>query len=217
MKRTVFILISISTFLCGIKAQEYRGGVSAEFSILPRFEGEAGIELRKIFIPESYFNRTFQCSFKYELTGRWSIGTTYSYAIITEKENQEERSVEAFDRHRLVIDLDYQAKRFGNDLRISNRFRYQVSTADEHDTRQYFRNRVMLDYKISSLMNPYLALEPYYRFDENRVNAVRFYLGNELPVLGSKIDLYYIAEVHLEPEYTTAQYIIGLTLELDFK
>lgn len=217
MKKTALLVLAISGLLYNMNAQEYRGGVSAEFRILKRLEAEAEIELRKIFIPESYFNRTFQGSLGYEITNRWSIGATYSYAVITEKHNYDHNiSEEALDRNKLAVDLDYQSKRFGNDLRLSNRFRYQISTGDDDD-RQYFRNRVMVDYKISSAMNPYLAFEPYYRFDKERVSIVRIYIGNEMPLFNSKIDLYYIAEIHQDPQYTTAQYIIGLTVELDFK
>jgi hypothetical protein len=199
-------------------AQEYRGGISAEFGLLPKLEAEAEMEFRKIFFPESYFNRTFQGSLTYELTDRWSVGTTYSYAVITEKEERDEDlGEEAYDLNKIAVDMDYQARRFTNDLRISNRFRYQVSQADDDGSRHYIRNRIMIDYKISPAMNPYMAIEPYYRLEKKIVNNLRFYIGNEMAAFGSKIDLFYIAEVHLRPDYTTTQYIIGLKVELDFK
>jgi len=218
MKRAAFILLIITTVAGCAVAQEYRSAIAAEFRILPRLEAEVNVELRKIFLPESYFNRTFQGSLEYKISESLNIGTTYSYAIITEKdEYEDEKGDEAFDRNRLAADLVFQPKRFDNDLRISNRLRYQVSTVDDDESKQYLRNRIMLDYRISSAMNPYFALEPYYRFSSERINIVRLYIGNEMPLFKSKIDLYYIAEIHLDPDRNTAQYIIGLSVELDFK
>jgi len=66
-------------------------------------------------------------------------------------------------------------------------------------------------------MNVYFAIEPYYRLYRGNVNNVRFYLGNEMPLPGTKIDLFYIAEIRLRPDNTTTQYIIGIKVELDFK
>jgi hypothetical protein len=219
MRYVPLIILSIFTLPKGVHAQEYRGGVSAGFEILHGLKGEAEIEIRKIFIPEKYFNRTFQGSVTYNMTKSWTAGITYSYAIISEEDDDDngDKAEEAFDRNKLSIDAEYQPKRFGNDLRFSNRFRYQVSRIDDDEVKQYIRNRVMVDYKVSTVMNPYVALEPYYRFDKNKVNILRIYIGNEMPLFSSKINIFYIAEIHPGPEYPTAQYIIGLKLELDFK
>jgi|WetSurMetagenome_2_1015567.scaffolds.fasta_scaffold08682_2 hypothetical protein len=201
-----------------LKGQEYRGSVAADFNILSRLEGEAEIELRKAWIPESFFNRTFQCQIDYALTKRWTVGMMYSYSKITEKaEYTIDEGDENLDRNRFGINLTYQAKRFDNDLRLSSRLRYQYSMVDDAKPRQYLRNKITLDYRITRIMNPYVAIEPYYRLETNKINIFRVYLGNEMPFFNTRLEIYYIAEIRLKIDYTTARYIVGMAFKLDYR
>jgi len=217
--RFAIVIISLVTFFLPAGAQEYRASVSAEFDILPRLQGEVEIELRKIFYPRSYFNRTFQGELSYEINSLWSIGAMYNFAIVDEdREFEDEDDGETGDRNKWVVDLTFQPRRFESDLRLSNRFRYQYTIVDDDDPKLYLRNKLTLDYKITGKMNPYIAVEPYLRFDSNKIKIIRIYLGNEMPFFSTKIDLYYIVEISPDRESTTtSQYIVGVAFELDFK
>ena len=212
-------MISLVSLFLPAGAQEFRGSVSAEFDILPQLQGEVEIELRTIFYPESYFNRTFQGELNYEINSLWSIGGTYSFAIVDEDhEFEDDDEGETGDRNKWVVDLTFQPARFKSDLRLSNRLRYQFTLDEDDEPKMYLRNKLTLDYKITGKMNPYIAVEPYFRFDSNKIKIIRVYLGNEMPFFSTKIDLYYIVEIRPDREYTTtAQYIVGVAFELDFK
>ena len=218
MKRILYSLLVLIVLSCSLRAQEYRAGVSVESHILPCLKGEAQFELRSIFYPGYYLNRTFQVELSYEFSQSWNLGAAYSYSYISKDDEFDNvNGDETSDRNKYMVNLEFNPKRYVNDLKISNRIRYQYSTVNGDQSKQYLRNKFTVDYKITSRMNPYMSIEPYYQLEKNKFNIVRFYLGNELPVWKSKIDIYYIAEVHLVPEQVNADYILGLMIELDWK
>jgi hypothetical protein len=200
-------------------AQEYRGGVSADIGITSRLDAEAEVELRRIFYPEYYLNRTFQGGISYNLSRTLNASLSYTFSLIDKDKDfpDPEEEDETSEKRKISFDLQFQPRRFTNDLRISNRFRYQHTILENEDEpHQYLRNKITLDYKISGKMNPYIAVEPYFQLSENELSVIRFYLGNEVGFIGTKIDLYYIAEIRQGEESPIAQYIIGVTLKLDF-
>ncbi len=216
MKYWLFLwsLISVQTLF----SQEFRGGVAADFGILHRVEGEVELEIRKAWIPESYFSRMAQIQVDYILSDRWSAGLLYSYSYITESgEDALDETNENLERNRFGINISYQTKRFENDLRISNRLRYQYSSVDDKKPTQYLRNKLTVDYRMTKAMNPYIAVEPYYDIVEGELRSVRVYVGNEMPLFNTKIDIYYISEIRHEEEYLDIQYIIGIAIKLNFR
>jgi hypothetical protein len=200
-----------------ISAQEFRVGASAVIKLYPKLNAELELETRKIFHPESYHSQVIQGELNYSITSVWNTGVMFGHSFVSEhSESGEEEENETSERNKIALDLVYQPKRFRNDLRLTNRFRYQWATADDSKPKQYLRNRVTLDYRMTKKMNPSIAIEPYYSFRKNKINIVRLYLGNEMPVIGTTVKLYYIAEVHLKVEGFFIQYVVGATLKLDF-
>lgn len=210
----MLIALVVSSFA---QAQEFRLGISAETGIVNRLSGELEVEARKVFSPEPYFSGVFQAKLKYALSRRLDIAASYSYAyIINQFTDYEFRGDESSDRNKFTTDLVYQSRRFSNDVRLTNRFRYQYAVTDDKKPKEYLRNRLMFDYKLNRKMNPYVAIEPYFHLRDNRINIIRFYLGNELPVWKTDMELFYIAEVHLKKGNPFAQYMIGVTFKLDY-
>jgi hypothetical protein len=197
------------------RAQEFRVGVSAETGIVNRLSGELEIEARKVFSPEPYFSSVFQGKIKYAVNRRLDVAASYSY---TYKKNQFTDYTlagdESSDRDKVTADLVYQPKRFSNNVRLTNRFRYQYAVTDDKKPKEYFRNRMMLDYRLNQKMNPYVAIEPYFHLRNTRINIIRFYLGNEVPVWKTEMELFYIAEVHIKKGNSFAQYMIGATFKI---
>lgn len=200
-------------------SQEFRGGVSADFSILPQIEGELEMELRGGWVPEAYYSRMAQLQVDYILSKRWSAGMLYSYSNITESgEHALDETNENQEKSRYAINVNYQAKRFNNDIRISNRLRYQYASVHDKKPKQYIRNKFTVDYRMTKAMNPYISIEPYISLTEHEVHTVRVYLGTEMPVLNTKLDVYYISEItHKDEDYLNIQYMIGVTVKLDFR
>jgi hypothetical protein len=143
----------------------------------------------------------------------------YSFSLIDKNEEfSDEAEGESSDRHKVTLDVGYQPKRFDNNLRLTNRFRFQIATLDDNRPKAYLRNKVTLDYKIADNLNPYIALEPYYNLRLQQVKVIRGYLGNEMLLFNTGIDLYYIAELRLKDDNTTdMQYILGLKVKLEYK
>jgi len=218
MKATLFFILVFFAFWLPVTSQEYRGAVSAEFGLSPKLEAGVEIELRKVFYPGSYFNRTFQGKLDYKFSKRWSVGTMYSFSLIDKDEEfSDEAEGESSDRNKISTDIVYQPKRFNNNLRLTNRFRFQIATLDDNRPKAYLRNKITLDYKVADKLNPYIALEPYYNLRLQKLKVIRAYLGNEMPLFNTVLDLCYIVELRLNEKTTDVQYILGLKVKLDYK
>jgi hypothetical protein len=217
MKRFTLAIISLFILMLAT-AQEYRGAVSAEFSLLPNLDAEAEVELRKVFYPGSYFNRTFQGKLSYDISSALKTALSYSYSLIDKDEEfSDEAEGESSERHKVSVDFEFETGRYDNDLKFSNRMRLQMAALDENKPKAYFRNKFSMDYRVSKKMNPYIAVEPYFNIRKGEIKVIRCYLGNELTLFNSNIDIYYIAEIRPVENYTTAQYIIGISVKLDYR
>jgi hypothetical protein len=217
MKKVIFILLILLINIQFIAAQEYRGGLSADIKINGRLKADVDLETRRIFFPGTYINRTAQIGLGYQLKPNLSAKVLYSYAYITRNSEFDKiTGDETSDRNRYMFDIQYSPKRFSNDLKLSNRLRYQYTVVRNNKPKQYLRNKFTVDYKITAKMNPYVAIEPYYQIDNNEFRLVRLYIGNEVPVWKTKLDLYYITEFNFLPEHLTTQYTLGLMFEFDW-
>jgi hypothetical protein len=216
MKYLLLIMAWISSQT--LFSQEFRGGVAADFGILPKIAGDVDLEVRKAWIPEAYFTRMAQMQIDYAFSKRWSAGLMYTYSYVSEKgEHALDEDNENLERNRYGLNLNYQTKRFDNDFRISNRLRYQYASVDDRKPTQYLRDKITVDYRLTRAMNPYISVEPYFNLVKTGLNSVRIYLGTEMPVLGTKLDIYYISEIRHEEEQLQIQYIIGASVKFNFR
>lgn len=217
MKR-FFLSIGSLLLVLLASAQEYRGALSADFSLLPNLDAEAEIELRKVFYPGSYFNRTFQGKISYSWSPSWQTGLSYSYAIIDKDEEfSDDAEGESAEKHKISLDIGYETKRMDNDLKFSNRFRIQMSTLDDKKPKPYIRDRFMVDYRITKKFKPYIGVEPYFHLRQQKFKVVRFYLGSDVTLFGTDVDIYYIAEVKPVKYNSSATYILGIAVKLDYR
>jgi hypothetical protein len=218
MKLQKIQILMLALLLCQLaRAQEYRLGVEYGLNLLPKLEVGAEAEIHKSFMPESYFVKRIQGKLNYDLTPTLSIGTSYTFSLFTEKgeDDEDEDGTETEEKSKWAADLTFQPKRFSNDVRLTNRLRYEYASSHEEEPKQYIRDKVTLDCKITKCMNPYFAFEPYYQTDRNKIRFVRFYIGNEMPVFKTKIDFYYLTELEIKPENKNIQYILGIMVSID--
>jgi hypothetical protein len=219
MKRLLSVILLCSAFLIAANAQEYRVGLSTDLKITSRLKAEGEAELRWMNHPEPYFNRTFQLGVKYAITGNLNADVVYSASFIDKIDRlaDADEENETAEKRKISFDLQYQSKRLPNDLRFTHRLRFQQSVfLQEDEPHQYLRNKFTMDYKLTYKLNPYLSVEPYFLLNERRFKAMRVYIGNEIAIWKTKLDLYYIAEIRFRPGNTGAQYIVGATVELNF-
>ncbi len=217
MKTLRFIPIFLILLYQPAAAQEIRGGIALGYFLSPKVNMEIELQTRKISYPETCFNRNIEVKMDYSLAGLWRLSGSYGYSSLSiQSENLDENENENSDKHKFTGDLVFQPKRFDNDFKLTNRLRYQYSTVDNSRRREYLRNKITLDYKISKKMEPYIALEPYFNLLKQDFRYVRFYIGNELSFNNSKLEIYYITEARLKEENLGLQYIMGATYKFNY-
>jgi predicted porin len=215
MKRFLQIRVALGATLCllsySASSQELRGAIAAQIDLSPRVSSEIELQARRISLPQTCFNRNVEVKLDYSLFKPLTLSGSYSFSYLSEQPEQlGESDDENSDKHKISADVEFKPERFDNDLRLSNRFRYQYTTIDNSKTREYLRNKLTLDYKISKKMNPYIAIEPYYNLNSSDIHLVRLYLGNEFSFKKSKLELYYIAEKREKNDQIDLQYIVGV-------
>ncbi len=103
-----------------------------------------------------------------------------------------------------------------DDFEFSYRTRYQYSYLSASKTKNYFRNKIMLQYQPTTTMETSFAYELFYNLDEQELDQRRLKLKIDLE-LGKKYELsgfYIIDFVHDNNFYT--YYITGLEMAIKF-
>jgi len=209
-------LLSISFLLAslGIAAQELRIGVDYKRMLPAKLEFTSKVQLRNILIPQNTFYVILQVGLEYEIFETLSLAGTYRYSLIPT--GKSENLLESLgEKQRYTAELEYKHPRFDNGIRLSYRLRYQHSAIHEGKSRDYLRSRLKVDYKLTKELRPYIALEPYYRLGKNEMNRIRLYLGSEINVVRTEIELSYIFEVKTHDDNGNwTSHMIGLFLKL---
>lgn len=214
-KKPYIILIILATaMLClDTLAQEFRAGVAYENEILPNFELDGKAEFRTTFESQNQYYAIFQVGAGYGFFKHFSIGGTIRLSLIPyylKEEEDKDIDHEIDEKTRYTADFKYKTKRFKNDLRITNRFRYQYSSVDDSNPRSYLRDKIGIDYKFNKRVKPYLALEPYWRLEKNTLRKIRIYIGNELEILKNTLEVSFIIEANMKESETYTFFMVGL-------
>lgn len=208
-------LMAISLLLCrlNISAQEFRTGVDYERMLPANTELSGKFEIRKTLVPQNAFYNVFQLGLKHEIINNLSLGGTFRRSFTPARKN--ENLLESLDeKRRYTAELGFKYPRFDNGVRLSYRLRYQHSTTLEGKSKDYLRNRLKVDYKLIKDLQPYLAIEPYFRLEENEIRKCRLYLGSKVNVLRMGVELSYIFEVKIHNELASTSHFIGIYFEI---
>ena len=213
MRLWLYFLLPFTT-ISNLHAQELRLGADYEKNIIPNLEISGEIEFRKSLNYENYYYPVMQAGASYNFLKNASIGGSIRYSVTpeVEKRNKEVLYEEMDEKWRYTAEFKFKTERFKNDIRISNRLRYQYSSENAEKTRSYLRDRISVDYKLNKKMEPYIAVEPYLFLETGEIRKVRLYMGNELDFFNDKLDIYLIIEANVE-EFSTF-HAIGLTYKL---
>ncbi len=217
MKASIHIgLLFISLFLTslGIAAQELRIGVDYNRTLPAKLEFTSKVQLRTILGPQHIYYMILQVGLEYEIFETLSLAGTYRYSLApTAKSENLLKSLD--DKRRYTAELKYKHPRFDNGIRLSYRLRYQHSATHEGKSKDYLRNRLKVDSKLTKELRPYIAFESYYRLGKNEMNRFRLYLGSEIKVARTEIELSYIFETKTHDDNGRWTFhMIGLFLKL---
>ena len=155
-----------------------------------------------------------QVGLGYEIFETLSLAGTFRYSL-TPSSTSENLLKSLDDKRRYTAELKYRHPRYDNGIRLSYRMRYQHSVTLEGKSRDYLRNRLKVDYKMTKELRPYTALELYYMLGGNEMNRIRLYLGSEIKVARIEFELSYIFEARLHADNGRwTSHMIGLFLNL---
>jgi uncharacterized protein DUF2490 len=208
-------LMAISLLMCslGVSAQEFRLGVDYERMLPAKMEFTGKFELRNTLVPQNEFYTIFQVGLKHEILKNLSLGGTFRQFLTPT--GRSESLLESLDeKRRYTAELVFKYPRFDNGVRLSYRLRYQHSEVPKGKSKDYLRSRLKADYKLIKDLQPYLAIEPYFRLEENEIVKCRLYLGSKINVHRMGMEVSYIFEVKSHDELVRTSHMIGFYFEL---
>ena len=123
-------------------------------------------------------------------------------------------STPVHDKMRFTADTKVRSKRFDSGVRIRYRLRYHHSSTWEGNSRDYLRNKLLLDYNFNKEMSPYAAAELYFRLGEMEFQKFRLYLGTDIKFFKRNLELSYILEGDIDNTYFRSYHMMGLFFHL---
>ncbi|RLD70876.1 MAG: hypothetical protein DRJ29_05545 [Bacteroidetes bacterium] len=212
MKRIIriYLLLGITLTPCfRLLAQELRTGIDFDRMILPKVEFLSKLQLRKSFVGQNPFYIVTQAGLEYKIIKQLSIAGSFRYSL--EPLGISENSLSPFsDKMRYTAETKVKSKRFDNGVRLRYRLRYQHSETQQGKSKDYLRNKLMLDYKLIKEMTPYAAAELYFRLGENELQKFRLYLGADFKLFKREAELSYILEGDFDDTYFLSYHMIGV-------
>ena len=185
---SMVLMIYLST-----SAQEMRFGVGYEKNILPKLEIDGKVQLRKRINQSKAYYSIVQAGLAYDISENITVSGSFRYSTAPGGFD-EEINDDINEKMRYTANFILGTKRFNNDIKIRNRLRYQHSVVISDDDRDYIRNKLIIDYKLTKRMKPYVAVEPYLLLEEQRLRKLRFYLGSEFELFSNELELCFIVE-----------------------
>jgi hypothetical protein len=152
----------------------------------------------------------FQAGAEYDLLKFLSIGSSYRISYIPERQ-KENLDLESNNKYRYSFDVKMKTGRF-RDIKLKNRFRYQVSTSKNKKNNSFLRNKVILDYRPSKNYKLLTGLEPYYSLKHEKFIKYRLYVGSEFTIRQHDLCIYTIFEKNPEKEEIVS-HIVGLSIQ----
>jgi len=206
------IIIANLILLLGyqFKAQEFITGIGVDYQIGEKWE--IGTELQTRYNRDDINTRSWiiQAKLSYKLFDGLYLSGTYRNTSTETLNHFSESDIETLDKNRYTANVTFKAKRFNNDWRLSHRLRYQYSEHDDSDKKEYLRYKMSFDYKLSKNVRPYLAAEPYYYLNKNKLKYARIYFGNQFNFNRTKLDIFLITETNLDKEIFALHYMLGV-------
>ncbi|UKN01096.1 DUF2490 domain-containing protein [Paracrocinitomix mangrovi] len=208
MKYTLIILLFLPTVLFGQKPSDLElwtgGTVNFKFNKLLSLDVTEQVRFNNNI--SSYKKSFTQVGLKINLPKGFGIVPAYRF-------NVEAGGV--LD-HRLSLDGTYKWDKKGFPLTVGYRMRFQHKFID---TKTYWRNKVKLGWKLSKLVDPFMAYELFFRFNgKNEFRVSRFTVGLDWRITKRfYVSTYYRLQDDIFVKNPERQHIIGLMLDYKFR
>jgi predicted porin len=200
----MLIMLCLST-----SAQELRFGINYDKKIIPKLEIDSKVQLRTIVNQENSFYSIAQLGMDYKISDNISVAGSVRYST-AHSEIDEKINEEINEKLRYTADLKLSTERFDNGTKIKNRLRYQYSAVITGDDKNYVRNKLSIDYKLTRRMKPYVAVEPYLLLDNKKIRKLRFYLGSEFELKNNELEFCFIVEGKSRDKVISMYYKAGI-------
>ncbi len=207
--RTILILQLALFFLLNARGQEIRLGINYSGQILPKAEVEGKLQVRRLDNQAGAYYTLVQAGVQYDLFKNISVSGSFRYSLAPGNEF-ESLDLDLHEKTRYTAEFRYKTKRFSNDVRLSNRLRYQHSAIQSNDQKEFIRNKIVADYKMTKAMKSYVAVEPYFLLDEFEISKCRLYVGSVFDVFDSAIEVCFIIEGKMDNKVISTNQMIGI-------
>lgn len=222
MNRAMIIGSMVAVLLVNgvARSQETRFGGQLDMSITSDLNLELEAEVRSEKHFTTFETALVESAVSYELGDYFEIKTGYRHAFIPD--NFVATGSPDVNEDRLTMSF-YAEKEVVEDLDVQYRGRYQWAKeveGSDSDHRQYFRNRLKLDYNLTSIADPYMSYEFYYRIDRRRaINQWRIEIGLDIELTDNMdMDVFYRHQRDVNIRIPDTDRIIEVNLQynLDF-
>jgi hypothetical protein len=201
---SLFLLPYLST-----TAQELRLGIEYDKSVVPKLTVESKAQMRKNLNLSPGIYAIIQAGMSYELLKGISLSGTLRYSTAT-GESDEENIDEINEKIRYTADLKLKTRQFKNDITLKNRLRYQHSAILNENDKDYIRDKFSVEYRLTRVMQPYVAFEPYFILTQKKIRKLRIYLGSDLELFNNEFELCFILESKFKNEEVFVHHKIGI-------
>lgn len=195
MNRAITIWSAVAMILVASAAhsQDMRFGGQLDMSITNDLNLELEAELRTEDHLTTFETALVESLVSYELGDYYEIKAGYRHSFIPD--NFVATGSPDVNEDRLTMSF-YAEKEVVEDLDVQYRGCYQWAKeieGSDSDNRQYFKNRLKLDYNLTSIADPYISGEFYYRIDRHRaINQYRIEIGLDIELTDNMdMDVFY--------------------------
>ncbi len=179
----MIFLFSIA-FLWSAKGQETRFGGKLDLETTKDLTLEFEAEARAEDHLTQFETFLVEAGVAYQISDLFEVKSGYRHSFIPD--NFATTGSPDINEDRITLSV-YLEEEVVEDLDIQYRARYQWAKeieGSESDNRQYIRNRLLFDYNLTSIADPYLSGEFYYRIDRKyQINQWRIEFGLDIELM----------------------------------
>lgn len=213
MKR-LFCLFSLLLGIENVHAQttdiELWSGGALNLKMHKRFSVSAE-QVFKFNDTISHFKSAYsELGAKFKVNRMFSFGLNYRYI-----ENPPTKNA-----HRYSGDFIFNLGKKGFPLSFQYRLRYQhEAIVSNNNAEDYVRNKFKLDYNLFKLVDPYISLEPFFRFNgKNEFRAMRYEIGLEWRIIKNlQLTSFYRLQKDVNVKKPDRIHVVGLMLSYEIK
>lgn len=147
---------------------------------------------------------------KFKINRMFSFGFNYRYI----------ENPPAKNAHRFSGDFIFNLGKKGFPLSFQYRLRYQREKGvNNNNAEDYVRNKFKLDYNLSKLVDPYISLEPFFRFNgKNEFRVMRYEIGLEWRIIKNlQLTSFYRLQKDVNVKRPDKTHVIGLMLSYEIR